>query len=103
MLKIKEERTMKHYTYNSPFKMKDDEGFEYILRVEQDDFPEDPRNWSNLCLMVCWHSHYSLGDSHNFDNPDEFMQHLYLDVTGKHWCDDHNSDDWQDVYKEQYI
>ena len=28
------------------------------------------------------------------------MQHLYLDVTGKHWCDDHDSDDWQDVYKE---
>jgi hypothetical protein len=27
------------------------------------------------------------------------MQHLYLDVTKKHWCDDHDSDDWQDVYK----
>lgn len=91
---------MKHYAYESPFKMKDNEGVEYTLTVEQDDIAEDPRELDNLCIMVCWHRHYSLGDKHNFDNPDEFMQHLYLDVTGKHWCDDHESDDWQDVYKE---
>lgn len=91
---------MKHYAYESPFKMKDKVGVEYILTVEQDDIAEDPREWSNLCTMVCWHRHYSLGDKHSFDNPDEFMQHLYLDITGNHWCDDHDSDDWQDVYNE---
>ena len=91
---------MKHYAYNSPFKMKDKDGVEYTLEVEQDDYPESPREWSNLCTMVCWHRDYCLGDTHSFDNPDEFMQHLYLDVMGKHWCDNHDSDDWQDVYKE---
>lgn len=89
----------KHYVYNSPFKMKDNEGVEYTLEVIRDDYPDDTRNWSNLCTMVCWHSHYRLGDKHGFDNPDELMQHLYLDVTSKHWCDDHESDDWRDVYK----
>lgn len=90
----------KHYAYNSPFKMKDQEGVEYTLEVINDDCPESPRAWSNLCTMVCWHRHYDLGDKHSFDNPDEFMQHLYLDVTEKHWCDEHDSDDWQYVYKE---
>lgn len=88
----------KHYAYNSPFKMIDGEGIKYILEVEQDEIAEDPREWSVLCTMVCWHER--LGDKHGFDSPDELMQHLYLDVTGKHWCDYHDSDDWQDVYKE---
>ena len=91
---------MKHYAYESPFTMKDKEDNEYTLEVIQDELPYDPRNWSNLCTMVCWHSRYKLGDDHSFESSDEFMQHLYLDVTGKHWCDDHESDDWQDVYKE---
>lgn len=91
---------MKHYAYNSPFKMKDSEGVEYTLEVLNDDYPGSPREWDNLCTMVCWHRDYVLGDKHNFDNPDEFMQHLYLDVTSKHWCDNHESDDWRDVYKE---
>lgn len=90
----------KHYAYESPFKMKDKEGVEYLLTVEQYDYAEDPREWSNLCSMICWHNRYRLGDKHPFDDVDEFMQHLYLDVTGKHWCNDHESDDWQDVYKE---
>ena len=90
---------VKHCAYESPFKMVDGDGKEYLLTVEQDEYAEDPRYWDNLCMMVCWHSHYRLGDKHSFDNMDEFMQHLYLDVTSKHWCDDHESDDWQDVYK----
>lgn len=90
---------MKHYAYNSPFKMIDNEGVEYTLEIERWDYPDDPRRDYNLCTMVCWHRDYKLGDEHDFDNPDEFMQHLYLDVTGKHWCDDHENDDWQSVYK----
>lgn len=90
---------MKHYVYNSPFKMKDKEGVEYTLKIEQSDYAEDPREWDNICTMTCWHRNYDLGDKHNFENPDEFMQHLYLDVTGKHWCDEHENDDWQDIYK----
>ena len=91
---------MKHYAYESPFTMKDKEENEYTLEVIQDEYPDDPRNWSNVCTMVCWHRHYKIGDDHSFESPDEFMQHLYLDVIGKHWCDEHESDDWQDVYKE---
>ena len=89
----------KHYAYESPFEMVSTEGVKYTLEVEQDMLDNSPRDWDNLCTMVCWHRHYNLGDKHSFDNPDEFMQHLYLDVTEKHWCDDHDSDDWQDVYK----
>ena len=91
---------MKHYAYESPFAMKDTEENEYTLKIIQDDDAESPRNWSNVCTMVCWHRRYKLGDDHSFESPDEFMQHLYLDVIGKHWCDEHESDDWQDVYKE---
>ena len=91
---------MKHYAYESPFTMKDKEENEYTLEVMQDECPDDPRTWSNVCTMVCWHRRYKLGDNHSFEGPDEFMQHLYLDVIGKHWCDEHESDDWQDVYEE---
>ena len=91
---------MKHYAYESPFTIKDKEGNRYTLEVIQDECPDNPRNWSNLCTMVCWHICYILGDDHSFESPDEFMQHLYLDVIGKHWCDEHESDDWHDIYKE---
>lgn len=91
---------MKHYAYESPLAMKDKEENEYTLEVIQDEYPDDPRNWSNVCTMVCWHRRYKLGDDHSFESLYEFMQHLYLDVIGKHWCDEHESDDWQDVYKE---
>ena len=91
---------MKHYAYESPFTMKDKEGNKYTLEVMQDEYLDDPRTWSNVCTMVCWHRRYKLGDNHSFEGPDEFMQHLYLDVIGKHWCDEHESDDWQDVYEE---
>lgn len=67
---------MKHYAYNSPFKMKDLEGNEYTLTVETDDYPEDPREWDNLCTMVCWHRRYRLGDKHDFDNMWYFLQDL---------------------------
>lgn len=88
---------MKHYTYDSPFRLKDKDGTEYTLTIEQDDYPESPRSWSNLCTMVCWNRNYTLGDKHSFSNPDEFMQHLYTDVTGK-CCDD--DDCWEAIYEE---
>jgi hypothetical protein len=91
----------KHYVYESPFTMKDKNNDVCTLRIIQDEVTEDPRAVAdNICTMICWHRDYDLGDNHNFDNPDEFMQNLYLDVTSKHWIDDHDSDDWQDVYKE---
>lgn len=88
----------KHYAYESPFKMVDHDGVEYTLTVEQDECPQSPREWDNLCTMVCLHSRYSIGDKHTFEDYFELMQHLYLDVTGKHWSDDHDSDDLNDIY-----
>lgn len=72
----------KHYAYNSPFKMKDKEGVEYTLTIKQDDCPESPRDWDNVCTMVCWHRGYSLGDKHNYDNADEFFEDILHNICG---------------------
>lgn len=75
----------KHYAYNSPFKMKDDDGNEYMLTVEYDDYAESPREWDNMCTMVCWHSRYDLGDKHQFDDSDELCRCLLHHVCGMDW------------------
>ena len=72
----------KHYAYYSPFKMVDGEGIEYTLKVEQDEYPEDPRDWDNVCTMVCFHSRYSLGDKHNYDDGDEFFNYILCEICG---------------------
>ena len=86
---------MKHYAYNSPFKMKDSEGVEYALEIKTDDCPESPRDWDNLCTMVCWHRHYNIGDKHDFDDVDELLERLCYEILykedeeiyGLHWQD----------------
>ena len=78
---------MKHYAYESPFTMKDTEGNEYILTVEQDDAAEDPRDWDNVCTMVCFHRRYSLGDTHNYDDADEFFDDILYNVCGMEYED----------------
>lgn len=89
---------MKHYAYNSPFKIKDQEGIEYTLEIERDDMADSPRGWDNLCTMVCWHNHYDLGDKHPFDDVDEFLERLCYEIL-------HKEDDetyglhWQDLFK----
>ena len=89
---------MKHYAFDGPFKMRDSEGTEYTLSIFSEDCPEDPRDWTNLCTMVCWHGRYALGDRHEFVNPSEFLIHLYEELTGKNWEDDYNTMDWQEIY-----
>lgn len=54
------------------------------LRVEQDEIPQDPREWSNLGKMVCFHNRYDLGDKHdieknNFKNWNELKIVLFRD------------------------
>ena len=47
------------------------------LIVEADDHPLNPREeYEHLGQMVCWHRRYSLGDRHEWSEPDEFRQHL---------------------------
>ena len=72
----------KHYAYESPFKMRDKEGVEYTLTVKQDNLPENPRAWSNVCTMVCWHRCYDLGDQHDYDNSDEFFENILHNICG---------------------
>lgn len=71
---------MKHYAYESPFTMKDKEENKYTLEVIQDEYPDDPRNWSNVCTMICWHRRYDLGDKHNYDDSDELFDDILHDV-----------------------
>ena len=87
---------MKHYAYNSPFKMKDNEGVEYTLEVLEEDCPENPRNWSNLCTMVCWHKHYYLGDKHDYDGIEDFFQTLCKEVLDKGYDETYELY-WQDM------
>lgn len=72
----------KHYAYNEEFKMVDSDGVEYALKVEQDDCAEDPRNWDNVCTIVCFHRHYRLGDTHDYDDGDEFMDYILHNICG---------------------
>ena len=37
----------------------------YLIKIEQDDDAQSPREWDNLGKMVCFHSRYNLGDKHN--------------------------------------
>lgn len=53
----------------------------YTIKIEQDQNPEDPRNWDNFGHMVCFHNRYTLGDSHDlttdmFNGWDEMEDYL---------------------------
>ena len=44
---------------------------EHMIRLFQDDTPDDPRSWDNMGRMVCSHGRYNLGDEKekiSFDN-----------------------------------
>lgn len=53
---------------------------EYIIKVEQDDMNESPREWDNLGTMYCWHSRYNLGDYN--DNPYSSPNAMIHDLSG---------------------
>lgn len=89
---------MKHYVYESPFKMVDADGVEYTLKIEADDYPESPREWDNVCTMVCWHRDYDLGDQHNYDGVEDFFQTLCKEVLGKRY-DETDELYWHDMFK----
>lgn len=50
----------------------------YTLMIVPDCCPDNPReDRDNFGRMVCWHSHYSLGDQHDYGDPDDFLRDLY--------------------------
>lgn len=61
--------------------MKSERIGKYLIEVEQDNDPQDPRGDDNLGTMVCFHRNYNLGDKHDydkstFDNWKEIEEHL---------------------------
>ena len=42
----------------------------YLIEVEQDNDPSNPREDDNLGTMVCFHKGYNLGDKHNYKSSD---------------------------------
>lgn len=49
----------------------------YLLQVMCDDDPLNPReDYDNFGHMVCWHSLYNLGDSHDYEDTNALFQHL---------------------------
>lgn len=77
----------KHYAYNAPFEMKDEEGNKYLLEINKDTCPDNPRDWDNVSTMVCWHRNYILGDKHNYDNADDFFEYVLHDICGMEYED----------------
>ena len=48
-----------------------------ILRIFQDEDPIDQREMCDyLGKMVCWHRMYNLGDKHDFETPDDFLNSI---------------------------
>ena len=47
-----------------------------IVKIYLDDDPQNPREWDNLGIMVCWHNHYGLGDKHDFHSPQDFNDEI---------------------------
>ncbi|HPU41806.1 MAG TPA: hypothetical protein PKY26_05300 [Acetivibrio clariflavus] len=41
-----------------------------VLEIYFDPYPQNPREWDNLGIMVCFHRRYSLGDSHPYKASD---------------------------------
>ena len=76
----------KHYGRGA-YNMIDDDGKEYLLTVEHDDYADDPRDEYNITTMVCWHRKHCLGDNHNYDGIEEFFQNLCKEVLGKDYED----------------
>lgn len=60
----------------------ENENDRYRLRIEQDEYPDNPREWHHLSTMVCWHRRYSLGDEHNYKTPDDFYFSLAEELVG---------------------
>ncbi len=54
----------------------------YHLKIEYDEDGLNPRvDYDNFGHMACWHRRYSLGDKHNYSEPDEFLKDLIRDST----------------------
>lgn len=44
------------------------------LEIRRDTDPQNPREWTNLGTMVCWHNNYKLGDKQPKVRSDKWME-----------------------------
>lgn len=51
-----------------------------IVKIEPDEFADSPRDWDNAGTMVCWHNRYDLGDKHDYETPDDFLEQFNISV-----------------------
>ena len=55
------------------------DGF-YRIQKGYDEFADSPRDFDgNIGSMLCWHSRYSLGDTHEFKCPDDLLNTMMLE------------------------
>ncbi len=55
----------------------------YMLLVKPDDITISPREVDTpFGTMVCFHRRYSLGDKHEYTDPDDFRKKLYIKAVG---------------------
>lgn len=55
----------------------------YALMVQPDDILISPREVDeHFGTMVCFHSRYALGDSHNYMDKDDFLREMYRSCPG---------------------
>ena len=56
---------------------------DFTVHIEQDDSPENPREWDHMGHMICWHGRYILGDMDRrkprqgqpyFPTPQDFLE-----------------------------
>jgi hypothetical protein len=70
----------------------------YLIQIDYDDDPQDPREWDNLGTMACWHRKYNLGDEQPKEDVDVFVTQL----VGEFWKDiDLNNSEYQKWAEEQ--
>lgn len=43
---------------------------DYLIKILQDNEPQNPREWDNLGTMICFHKRYNLGDLHCYNSND---------------------------------
>lgn len=43
---------------------------DYLISIDYDWDPVNPREWDNFGTMVCFHGKYTLGDKHDLESPD---------------------------------
>lgn len=54
-----------------------EDGNLFRIHIETDSDAESPREWDgNIGNMMCWSREYNLGDEHNFESPEDFLNNL---------------------------